>query len=289
MDQSDVSICLTSQNVKDDEMDHNENGTFPSAILKDQTNFEPHENLVESSDLVKPVIRINSDNLVDTNENKVKMEGNENSNNTDIDSKKRPLSLSSMSSSSTSSLPRQQKRPALCEYSDSSSSGQLDIEKLDNLLYIDDNVEVEIANPANTDDELSLYSMDRDEKQKLAEDLDSQVSLDQSVDGDQSNITDDINLHQSESNSTFTPSNSANSSSTDLYKSVENSGTQQREIPVRTPSRTSVGSRTSVKQGHYVSHVQRVVAEIVETERLYVKHLQEIKSVNIHHTLEGSR
>ena len=261
-------------------MDQNEATAVLSAVLTDETNFKPNGNIVEADDILKPLIKIDSDHL--DNVNKLRMEGNESVSAIDVDSKKRPLSLSSMSSSSTSSLPRQRKRPNLCEYSDSSSSGQLDIEKLDNLLYIDDN-EVETVNP--TDDEMSLCSMDKDEKVKSTEDSDSQLSLDQSVLRDQSYITD-INFDQSDSSITFTPSDSAKSSTSDLYKSVENSGTQHRETPVRTPSKTSVGSRSSIKQsGHYVSHVQRVVAEIIETERIYVRHLQEIKLVNICDTI----
>jgi hypothetical protein len=54
-----------------------------------------------------------------------------------LDSKKRPLSISSMSSSSSSSLPRQRrKRPNLSDY-EHDALGQCDLEKLDNLLYID--------------------------------------------------------------------------------------------------------------------------------------------------------
>ena len=276
VDQSDGSSHLTRQDAQDAEMDQKEATAVSSAVLTEKTNFEPNGNLVEADDVVKPLIKIDSDNL--DNSNRFKMEGNENMSAIEIDSKKRPLSLSSMSSSSTSSLPRQRKRPNLCEYSDSSSSGQLDIEKLDNLLYIDDN-EVGTANP--TDDEMSLCSMDKDEKGKSTEDSDSQLSFDQSVLRDQSYITD-ISLHQSDSSITFTPSDSAKSSTSDLYKSVENSGTPHRDSPVRTPSRTSVGSRSSTKQsGHYVSHVQRVVAEIIETERIYVRHLHEIKLVCI--------
>ena len=277
IDQSDSSTLLTRQDAQDAEMDQNEATAVSSAVFKEKINFEQNGNLVEADDVVKPLIKIESDTL--DNSNKFRMEGNENMSAIDIDSKKRPLSLSSMSSSSTSSLPRQRKRPNLCEYSDSSSSGQLDIEKLDNLLYIDDN-EVGTANP--TDDEMSLCSMDKDEKGKSTEDSDSQLSFDQSVLRDQSFITD-INLHQSDSSITFTPSNSAKSSTSDLCaKPIETLDPPHRDTPVRTPSRTSTGSRSSVKQsGHYVSHVQRVVAEIIETERIYVRHLQEIKLVSI--------
>ena len=277
IDQSDSSTLKTRQDAQDAEMDQNEATAVSSAVLKEKINFEQNGNLVEADDVVKPLIKIESDTL--DNSNKFRMEGNENMSAIDIDTKKRPLSLSSMSSSSTSSLPRQRKRPNLCEYSDSSSSGQLDIEKLDNLLYIDDN-EVGTANP--TDDEMSLCSMDKDEKGKSTEDSDSQLSFDQSVLRDQSYITD-INLHQSDSSIPFTPSNSAKSSTSDLCgKPIETLGPPSRDTPVRTPSRTSTGSRSSVKQsGHYVSHVQRVVAEIIETERIYVRHLQEIKLVSI--------
>ena len=279
--QSDEPDALTNQNDQHEAMDQNEDSKVSSAVLSDKTNFETNANLLESRDTVKPIIRINSDNLIEPQFNKVKMEGNENGDIADIDNKKRPLSLSSMSSSSTSSLPRQRKRPNLCEYSDSSSSGQLDIEKLDNLLYIDDNAQVEIPNP--TDDEMSLYSIDKEEKSKSMEDSDSQISLDQSSLRDQALIADQQNFNQSDTNITFSPSNSEKSSASDLQKMEESSGNLNRDTPTRSPSRTSLGSRTtgSVKQsGHYVSHVQRVVAEIVETERIYVKHLQEIKLVS---------
>ena len=281
-DHSEDSSDLTNQDDQAETMDQSEFTKYSSAVLSDKTNFVPNANLLESSDIVKPMIRVDSESLLDSPLNKVKMEGNENSDITDMDNKKRPLSLSSMSSSSTSSLPRQRKRPNLCEYSDSCSSGQLDIEKLDNLLYIDDSVEVETPNP--TDDEMSLYSIDKEDKQKSNEDSDSQISLDQSSLRDQSLITIQENFNQSDSNITFTPSDSEKSGTSDLYRTVENSGKLNHETPTRSPSRTSVGSRSSgssVKQsGHYVSHVQRVVAEIVETERVYVNHLHDIKLVS---------
>lgn len=279
VDQSDGSASLTIQTVQHEAMDQNESTKSLPAVLKDKTNLEPTGNIPETGDVVKPVIKVDSEIVLGVNVNKVKMEGNENSNITDIDSKKRPLSLSSMSSSSTSSLPRQRKRPNLCEYSDSSSSGQLDIEKLDNLLYIDDNAEIETPNP--TDDELSLYSLDKEEKTKCTEDSDSQISLDQSSFRDQTIMTTLPNFHELDSSIILTSSEPSKSSATELHGPLENSGKLPRETPVRTPSRTSTGSRSSgssMKQsGHYVSHVQRVVGEIVETERLYVKHLHEIK------------
>ncbi|WAR18808.1 PKHG1-like protein [Mya arenaria] len=212
------------------------------------------------------------------NNNKQKMDTGENES---ADNKKRPLSISSMSSSSTSSLPRQRKRPNLSEYSSSAASSQLDIEKLDNLLYIDDNPEAEV--PEQSADELSLCSED---KRKSGGDSDSQTSTDQ-PEQDQEQTAEMLNstlsFHQSDSSLSYAPTDSASCSTADLSLtsdliSCEKGVDRVKRSPSRTSQRSGVMSRSgSQRSGHYVSHVQRVVTELVETERTYVLNLQDIK------------
>ncbi|XP_052275345.1 pleckstrin homology domain-containing family G member 2-like isoform X2 [Dreissena polymorpha] len=196
----------------------------------------------------------------------------------EIDNKKRPLSISSMSSSSTSSLPRRSKRPNLSEYVASVTSSKLDIEKLDNLLYIDDEQEHEI--PEQSADESSECS---DEKRRSG-DSDSQTSIDHQ-DRDQSDLQlqESISLHQSDSILSFTPLNSENCSTVDLslnsdLTSCESGLDRVQRSPSRSSQRSAAVSRSSSqKSGHYVSYVQRVVSELLETERTYVLNLQDIK------------
>lgn len=204
----------------------------------------------------------------DCNANKVKVDMAENKLMTEIDNKKRPLSISSMSSSSTSSLPRRRKRPNLSEYIESTSSSQLDIEKLDNILYIDDAAENEI--PERSADELSVCS---DDKQKSGGDSDSQISADQAE-----MLQSSASFHQSDSSLSFLPMDSASSSTVDLI-SLDSRDERVKRSPSRSSTKSGSVSRSSSQKGHYVSYVQRVVTELLETEKIYVMHLQDIKEV----------
>lgn len=187
----------------------------------------------------------------------------------ETDYKKRPLSIDSVSSSSTSSLPRRRKRQNVNEYAGSTTSSQLDIEKIDNILYIDD-AEV----PECSADELSICS---DDKQKSGGDSDSQFSADQ-VEMLQHTIPA---FHQSDASLSSLPSGSACSSKMDL-ESIDPRDDRFRRSPSRSSrssGKSESMSRSSSQKGHYVSYVQRVVTELVETERIYVLHLQDIKEV----------
>ena len=270
-EQSECDYFLTDEYLQDGSDDHC-HSPKSSPSLEKRAIFRH----IESHDLNKPINRVEWDDSVEDNNNKIKMESKLIQE--DSDSKKRPLSLSSMSSSSSSSLSRKPKRPNLSDYVDV-RDGALDIEKLDNILYIDDSPEGELAElvEGRADDELSLYSED---KHKSGGDSDSQFSADQSSNyGDQSeNLNSTLSLHQSDSSLCYTPSTSANCSTADLSVQSDLSvETLKQHKPSRTPSRSS---SSSVKQsGHYVSYVQRVVAELVDTERVYVKNLEDIKVV----------
>lgn len=206
----------------------------------------------------------------------------------DGDNKKRPLSLSSMSSSSSSSLPRQHKRPNLAEYNSDGSplTCQLDIEKIDNILYIDDGPEPgELGvEPTPLGDNVSLCSQGN---HRSCRDTDSQVSADQlERDHHEHSLHKPIPYNQSDSSLSNTPSESTNCSTADLSLnsdliSCDLSQERSRRSPSRSSSQRSGGlSRSgSQKSGHYISYVQRVVTELVETERTYVVNLQDIKQV----------
>lgn len=292
-DQSELEYFVTNENLEDgsDDQCHSPKSSPQiSRKLNDQSKFRELIN--------RPInVKVELDSSAEDryNNNKLKMDNSENKApaDRDQDNKKRPLSISSMSSSSTSSLPRRRKRPNLSQYSESTSSSQLDIEKLDNLLYIDDSPEND--GTERSADELSVCSED---KGKSGGDSDSQASADHSLnDGDQSEHLEGKVLHQSDSSFSFTPSNSANCSTADLslnsdLKAVDKS--VEVEKVRRSPSRTSqksTGMSRSVslkQQAHYVSFVQRVVTELVETERTYVLHLKDIKE-GYYHAIQDCR
>lgn len=280
-DQSELKYFVANENLEDgfDDQCHSPKCSPPlHRKSNDQSKFREH--------LYRPFnVRVDWESSVEdkVSNNKLRMDNSENRDSADgdLDNKKRPLSISSMSSSSTSSLPRRRKRPNLSQYSSSTSSSQLDIEKLDNLLYIDDSPETDIP-------EISADELCSEDKIKSGGETDSQTSADQSVNaGDQSEQMNRTMLfHQSDSSMSFTPSNSANCSTSNLsltsdIKSSDSAGEKVRRSPSRTSQKSSGMSRSaSLKQsGHYVSFVQRVVTELVETERTYVTHLQDIKQV----------
>ncbi|XP_053383313.1 uncharacterized protein LOC123544173 [Mercenaria mercenaria] len=280
-DQPEVEYFVTNENLEDgsDDQCHSpKSSPHLSRKSNDQSKFRELIN--------RPVgVKVECDDKF--NNNKVKMDHeHKDPAGMDQDNKKRPLSISSMSSSSTSSLPRRRKRPNLSQYVESTSSSQLDIEKLDNLLYIDDSPETDV--PERSADELSVSSED---KGKSCGDSDSQASADHSInDGDQSEHLDrekTMSLHQSDSGLSFTPANSANSSTADL--SLNSDLKSVRGSPSRTSQKSSGMPRSASlkQQAHYVSFVQRVVTELVETERAYVLHLHDIKQGYYQHITDS--
>ena len=206
----------------------------------------------------------------DCNANKIKLDMAENKLLAEIDNKKRPLSISSMSSSSTSSLPRRRKKPNLSEYIESTGSSQLDIEKLDNILYIDDAPEHEIRECSA--DEFSLCS---DDKPKSGGDTDSQISAEQAE-----LLQASSSFHQSNSSLTYNPTNSATSSTLDL-ESIDSRDPRVKRSPSRSSVKSGSVPRSPSQKGHYVSYVQRVVTELVDTEKIYVHNLHDIKQVRL--------
>ncbi|KAL4238429.1 Pleckstrin y domain-containing G member 1 [Mactra antiquata] len=271
LDQSDFDYFLANEKLEDgsDDQCHSPKSS-PPLQRNNQSKFR---------ELIDPTMSERGD--LDNNKNfksRLRMENSEsNDPNLDLDNKKRPLSISSMSSSSTSSLQRRRKRPNLSQCSESNTSSQLDIEKLDNLLYIDD---IPDETQDRSADELSVCSED---KRKSGGDSDSQVSAEQTNDTLQSeSIGHSISFHQSDSSLSYTPSNSTNCSTADLslnadLKSCDASADKVRRSPSRSSQKSSGRSGSLKQAGHYVSFVQRVVTELVETERIYVKHLHDIK------------
>lgn len=170
----------------------------------------------------------------------------------DQDRKKRPLSISSMSSSSSSSLPRQtHKRPNLTQC-DQDSGNKIDCgnfgEKLDHLLYIDDDVP-----SGTTDEEMSVDT-----------DTGSKSSADQIV---SPSISEDC---------LATPSHSAQiscSATPELPRQLDSSSCETPELLHR---------RDSTSPQKYVSYVHRVVTEIIDTERTYINNLRDILEVKLY-------
>lgn len=262
---------IASSNKHDDQADEGQSNFFyftTNDNLEDGSDDQCHSpkssptlgrkhNYQKQRDHFQPVCQ--QGDTVDSisyNANKVKLEMTEKKHLAEIDNKKRPLSISSMSSSSTSSLPRRRKRVNCSEYTESTCSSQPDDEKLDNILYIDDEPDGEI--PERSADELSVCS---DDKPKSGGDSDSQISAHQS----------DTSLH-------FKPADSTNSSTLDL-ESIDSRDDRLRRSPSRSSTKSGSVSRSHSQKGHYVSYVQRVVTELVDTEQIYVMNLQEIKEV----------
>ena len=283
-DQSEVEYFMTNDSLEDgcDNQCHSpKSSPLHSRRADDQSKFR---------ELLSQPNNANTENERRFKKNRIRIEpDHKNPVDLDEDNKKRPLSISSMSSSSTSSLPRRIKRPNLSEYTESPCSSQLDIEKLDNLLYIDDTIEGD--GPERSAEELSVSSED---KGRSGGDTESHSSADHSIsEMDQLELIKQgrsMSLDQSSSNLSFTSANSANSSTADLSSlnsfPKSNDSYSESEKVRRSPSRSSQKSNgmsrsASLKQqAHYVSYVQRVVTELVETERTYVLHLQDIKQVN---------
>ncbi|CAC5403608.1 Pleckstrin homology domain-containing family G member 1,Pleckstrin homology domain-containing family G member 3 [Mytilus coruscus] len=165
----------------------------------------------------------------------------------DQDCKKRPLSISSMSSSSSSSLTRHtRKRPNLSPF-DQRSSGDFEStnnnfsDRLDHLLYIDDDV------PSGTTDEEMSIDTDAGSKSSAETNCEQILTPSQSKD------------------SLITPSRSAQSQET-----------PETSVQIQDNTEPSIQRRDSTSPQKYVSYVQRVVTEIIETERIYINNLKDI-------------
>ncbi|XP_033734193.1 LOW QUALITY PROTEIN: uncharacterized protein LOC117323234 [Pecten maximus] len=233
------------------------------------------------------------------------------------DSKKRPLSISSVSSSSSSSLPRHiRKRPNLCEC-DPVTLGRGDMEKLDQLMYIDDDV----PNGATEDD----MSVDTDSESSKKYDhsaasvhssasILSSGSVQSSISAvsssstqsntSQSSENNDLEIHRNNSGAKEKETAHSDSCHNNQYNVKASSPHQESQrtsnsinvtpsVPSVTPgasdspvagispgvtprSSHSFNRRDSTSPSKYVTYVQRVVTEIVETERIYVTYLKEI-------------
>ncbi|XP_063426284.1 uncharacterized protein LOC134710056 isoform X2 [Mytilus trossulus] len=169
----------------------------------------------------------------------------------DQDCKKRPLSISSMSSTSSSSLTRHtRKRPNLTPF-DQRSSGDFDdkiestnnnfSDRLDHLLYIDDDV------PSGTTDEEMSVDTDAGSKSSAETNCEQVLTPSQSKD------------------SLITPSSSA-----------QTQEAPETSVQIQDSPEPGLQRRDSTSPQKYVSYVQRVVTEIIETERIYINNLKDI-------------
>ncbi|KAL3872982.1 hypothetical protein ACJMK2_036147 [Sinanodonta woodiana] len=193
--------------------------------------------------------------------------------NLEVDSKKRPLSISSTSSSSTTSLPRSRKRPNLSDCADfRGSTGPSDIEKLDSLLYIDEGVSssAETLDDDHLDGVMSKDGGDFGQSSAATCPAPEENSKSQGFNPPSSPPSSPIPVHGSDSSNCDSPEE-ASRTKVDKYSHDSTSKGSHGSFRARAASSSLKSS------GHYVSYVQRVVAEIVDTERLYVQHLQDIK------------
>lgn len=210
------------------------------------------------------------------------------------DGRKRPLSLGSVSSSSSSSssLPRHtRKRPNLSQF-DPVALGRSNMEKLDNLLYIDDD-----APGAITDEEMSV---DNDTVNSTKEDRYSFQSIpslssesdsqDKTKSGNESDQTSDIvphivnhisklPLNNNKENVSFSSPGCTNFEDDSSFVSTPSKSFVEDSSFVSTPSKSPPVSPV-VNPTKYISHVQRVVAEISDTEASYVEYLHQILNVS---------
>ena len=285
---------IASANKDADQNDSDQSGHKKTVTCDEISN--------QSTGQQTPVIKINADNCNHSGD----MESHDN----DVtnDNKKRPLSISSMSSSSSSSLPRHTcKRPNLSEYEPRHSLPEVMDSKLDSILYIDDDVPNGV-----TDDEMSVDT-DYENNRKCESDASSNItqssaSLSSNNDNlSKSNETNDKqSIKEVTENGLHTPNSChdnhddsqcnsvASTPGSSFYQTPNTSSTSissplvigqgQGQTPTSTtttPTRqTSLRDSTSPQK--YVSRVQRVVAEIVDTEKTYVCHLKEIIEVSTH-------
>jgi len=304
------SIALASKTTED------EGETDQSDIsIKSPTNQNttPTNSPTKQNPSQAPSIKIDADHSkCDLNHSRMcEVAGTNNNNDDDNDSKKRPLSISSMSSSSSSSLPRHShKRPNLSQF-DPVILGRSDMEKLDSLLFIDDD-----APSGNTDEEMSVDT-DGESGRKCDKDgasiqssaslsstetignqeKSSTTSYDQNLVGTTRNPNDlDLSLISNHGDSCHGDQNNNSQASISFSSPAYNSFTSHENSvlsvssphnvsggmsPATTPlSRHSSVSRDGTSPIKYVTYVQRVVAEIVETERIYVRYLKEIIDVS---------
>ncbi|XP_021348793.1 uncharacterized protein LOC110447429 isoform X2 [Mizuhopecten yessoensis] len=322
------SIALASKTSQDVGDKSHDQATSPS------TNQNKLSDSHSSNQVVPPLIKLDcGDTICDVNGS----HGDVARHNNDLnDSKKRPLSISSMSSSSSSSLPRHtRKRPNLCEF-DPVALGRGDMEKLDQLMYIDDDV----PNGAAEDDML----VDTDSESSKRYDNSSAIFHSSASVKSSASVQSSVSAQSSTSalssastvSSASAQSNTSHSSETNDHENHKRGlGAKEKESVgsttghtdsfhnnqikdntnassplhgvLNTSNSTSVTSpaspvtpgvgaspgvgispgvtprssnsfvrRDSTSPSKYVTYVQRVVAEIVETERIYVRYLKEI-------------
>ncbi|XP_060071606.1 uncharacterized protein LOC132551478 [Ylistrum balloti] len=247
------SIALankTSQDVGDQSHDQSTSSSTNANNISDS-----HSTNEDTASQIPPLIKLDSgETACDGNG----CHGNVTGQNHDLnDSKKRPLSISSVSSSSSSSLPRHiRKRPNLCEC-DPVTLGRGDMEKLDQLMYIDDDV------PNGTADDDMSVDTDSENSKKYDSSAVSQCNENVSSSPLQGSL-------DTSKNSSVTPPASS------VAPGVSDSPGAGISPGVTPRSSNSFIRRDSTSPSKYVTYVQRVVAEIVETERIYVKYLKEI-------------
>lgn len=311
------SIALankTSQDVGDQSNDQD-----TSSSTNQNSSSDSHSSNQDDVSRIPPLIKLDSG---DTTCEGNSCHGDGAGHNDDPnDSKKRPLSISSVSSSSSSSLPRHiRKRPNLCEC-DPVTLGRGDMEKLDQLMYIDDDV------PSGTGDDDMSVDTDSESFKKYDQSaasvhssasILSSTSTQSSTSGVSSASTMSNTSQSSENNDKenrrnscgvkekgttlcninqeekciFNDNSNASSPLQESQSTSKNISATPPTISVTSEASDSPASgispgvtprsshsfsrRDSTSPSKYVTYVQRVVAEIVETERIYVKYLKEI-------------
>lgn len=208
-----------------------------------------------------------------------------------LDSRKRPLSISSMSSASSSSLPRHSRYKRL--------------NMTDTEIVINGNNQNIVSGPTiivdNTDMDSvvsSEYFIDTVSVSSSSDGAVRGFEEDQTSASDQSTICRKLTIgqHEEEEDSMTSSSYSSPSHAQDdnglKYQSNEREKScspvptlhelTDNECKQSLPDEDGeeVTDIHSTSLSHYVSYTERVVSEIVETERTYVKSLKEIKEVS---------
>ncbi|KAL5009092.1 hypothetical protein ScPMuIL_014673 [Solemya velum] len=254
-----------------------------------------------------PTIQVDQIQSASKNSSKMEAEKTEDIVNAELDSKKRPLSVSSVSSASSSSLPRHSNKRLNIAGPEHGMGLHLDIEKLDNLMYIDDeDGDHGINCPKTLNDVSESEGVDVSDGDNLGNH--TLISNDGSCVDDNKNVSitgfqmepeaycssdsiavSPISVHYDQNRK-----NCSNGTSPVTYTSKQNlhmsplsphPGSCSPSSPpppvgpiCKLPCATSTPqANASTKQSQYISHGQRVVTEIVDTEKTYVKNLNEIK------------
>lgn len=244
------------------------------------------------------------------NSNKMETQKPEDVVQAELDSKKRPLSVSS--SASSSSLPRHSNKRQNLAGPEHEMGSQLDIEKLDNLMFIDDEDSdhcPKTANDVSESDPVEMVDGDISGNYTIISNDGSCVEEKGSITNFQMELepnccSDSISVSPIPVHSDQNLKNRPVDTSPVVYTSKQNLqlspvsthrvSTSELSPPMpvgpicKLPCATSTPQTSaSTKQSQYISHGQRVVTEIVDTERTYVRNLNEIKevsSININST-----